>query len=52
MANQPKFNLDFEEVSSNIVSTKMNLNIIYEDDYYIVINKPAGLPVHPFQERG
>ena len=41
------FNLDFEEDSSNIVPTKMNLNIIYEDDYYIVINKPAGLPVHP-----
>ena len=25
----------------------MNLDIIYEDDSYIVINKPAGIPVHP-----
>ena len=25
----------------------MNLNIIYEDDAYLVINKPAGMPVHP-----
>ena len=41
------FNLDFEEDNGNIVPSKMNLNIIYEDDYYIVINKPAGLPVHP-----
>ncbi len=25
----------------------MNLDIIYEDDSYIVINKPANMPVHP-----
>lgn len=25
----------------------MNLDIIYEDEYYLVINKPAGLAVHP-----
>ena len=39
--------LDFEEDNSNIVPTKMNLNIIYEDDFLLVLNKPAGLPVHP-----
>ena len=39
--------IDFEEDNSNIVPTKMDLNIIYEDDCYIIINKPAGIPVHP-----
>ena len=40
-------NLDFEEESKNIVSTKMKLNIIYEDDALLVLNKPAGVAVHP-----
>ena len=39
--------IDFEEDNSNIVPTKMNLSIIYEDNAYLVINKPAGIPVHP-----
>lgn len=39
--------LDYEEDNSNIVPTEMPLNIIYEDDAYIVVNKPAGIPVHP-----
>ena len=40
-------NLDFEEESENIVPTKMDLNILYEDDYLIIINKPSGIPIHP-----
>lgn len=32
---------------SNLVPTKMDLNIVYEDDDIIVINKPAGIVVHP-----
>jgi 23S rRNA pseudouridine1911/1915/1917 synthase len=39
--------LDYEENNSNIVPTEMPLNIIYEDEAYIVVNKPAGIPVHP-----
>ncbi len=39
--------LDYEEDNSNIVPTKMSLNIIYEDEAYIVVNKSAGIPVHP-----
>lgn len=39
--------LDYEEDNSNIVPTEMLLNIIYEDEAYIVVNKPAGIPVHP-----
>lgn len=41
------FLIDFEEDNNNIVPTKMNLQIIYEDDSFIVINKPCHLPVHP-----
>ena len=39
--------LGYEEDNSNIVPTEMPLNIIYEDEAYIVVNKPAGIPVHP-----
>ena len=42
--------IDFVEDSSNIIPTQMNLDIIYEDESYIVINKPAGIPVHPSLE--
>ncbi len=40
-------NLDFNEESENIVSTKMNIDIIFEDEALLIINKPAGIPVHP-----
>ena len=40
-------NLDFEEESDNIVATEMKLDIIYEDDSFLILNKPAGIPVHP-----
>lgn len=38
---------DYVEDNSNIVPTKMNLDIVYEDNCYIVVNKPFGIPVHP-----
>ena len=40
-------NLDYVEDNSNIISKEIPLEIIYEDDWYLVINKPAGIPVHP-----
>lgn len=40
-------NLDFEEESENIIATNMKLEIIYEDDALLVLNKPAGIAVHP-----
>lgn len=40
-------NFDYEEDNSNIVPTKMDLDIEYEDDWMIIINKPSGMPVHP-----
>lgn len=33
--------------SSDVQPTKMDLDIIYEDDDVIVLNKPSGLVVHP-----
>lgn len=39
--------IDFVEDNSNIVPIKMNLDIIYEDDCLLILNKPAGIPVHP-----
>lgn len=40
-------NLDFEEESENIVPTFMELDIIFEDDAFLILNKPAGIAVHP-----
>ncbi len=40
-------NFDYEEDNSNIIPTKMDLNIIYEDDWILVLNKPAGIAIHP-----
>lgn len=42
--------LDDEEDNSNIVANQMHLNIIYEDEAFLIINKPAGIPVHPSME--
>ena len=41
------FSMDFDEDSSNIIPVKMNLNIVYEDESFLIINKPANLAVHP-----
>lgn len=39
--------IDFIEDNSNIVPCQMNLDIIYEDECYIVINKPPHTAIHP-----
>lgn len=40
-------NIDFEEDNSNIIATKMDLKILYEDEAILVLDKPDGIPVHP-----
>ena len=40
-------NLNYPEESDNIVSTNIPLNIIHEDESMLILNKPAGIPVHP-----
>ena len=42
-----KVDLNFEEISENIVPTKMDLDILYEDDALLIVNKPPHIPVHP-----
>ena len=39
--------LEYEEDNSNIIPTPLPLSILYEDDGYLVIDKPAGIPIHP-----
>lgn len=39
--------IEFEEKSENIIATQMDLDIIYEDEAYLVINKPAKIETHP-----
>lgn len=39
--------INFVEDNSNIVATNIPLDIIYEDEYLLAINKPANMPVHP-----
>ena len=38
---------DYEEDNSNIIPNEMPLDIVYEDDWYLIINKPSGIAVHP-----
>lgn len=35
------------EDSPNVVETELPLSIVYEDEDILVIDKPAGLPIHP-----
>lgn len=42
-----KIDLNYEEENDNIVPVKMNLDILYEDDCFLIINKTAGIAVHP-----
>ena len=42
-----KVDLSYNEDNSNILPTKMNLNIIYEDKWILVINKPSQTATHP-----
>ena len=42
-----EINFDIIEDNSNIIPTKMNLKIIYEDDWFLVVDKPANMPIHP-----
>ncbi len=39
--------LNYDEDNSNIVPKKMNLNTLYEDEGLLILDKPAGIAVHP-----
>ena len=42
-----EINLSEEETSENIVPRAYNLDILYEDEDILVINKPYDMPIHP-----
>ena len=39
--------LEYDEDNSNIIPKKMNLDILYEDEGLLILNKPVGIAVHP-----
>lgn len=38
---------NYEEDNSNIIPTQMDLTIVYEDKWFLVVDKPSGIPIHP-----
>ena len=39
--------LSSPEDNSHVVPTAMDLSIVYEDEWMLIVNKPAGTPTHP-----
>jgi len=39
--------LDYEEESTDVIPENIPLDIKYEDEYLLVVNKPSGMVVHP-----
>lgn len=37
----------FDRVSDNIVPCDIPVDVLYEDEYIIAVNKPSGMPTHP-----
>ncbi len=42
--------LNYEEDNSNIIPTHIPLSILYEDEAFLIIDKLAGIPIHPSQD--
>lgn len=41
------FKLKYNEISDKIIPQKGYLNILFEDEYFIILRKQPGIPVHP-----
>ena len=39
--------LNYDEDNSNVIPKKMYLDIVYEDEWLIIVNKSSGIAVHP-----
>ena len=39
-----------EESSPQVIPVRLPLDILYEDEDIVVVNKPAGMPIHPSRE--
>ncbi len=42
-----EYSFDIDEMENNIVPEDIPIDIIYEDEYFLAVNKPAGMVVHP-----
>ena len=42
-----EFNIVFDNAINSIMPENIDLDIVYEDEYFAVINKPRGMTVHP-----
>lgn len=40
-------NIEFDDANEDVIPEKMELDILFEDDSLIALNKPAGIVVHP-----
>ncbi len=38
---------DLAEENNNILATPISFDILYEDEWFLVVNKPANMPIHP-----
>ena len=48
LRNLDVVNLEFPKIQpSELIAEPVNFSVIYEDEYLLVVNKPAGLVVHP-----
>ncbi len=45
--NKISVSFDYAEDNSNIVSKQIPLDIVYEDEWLLIVNKHSGIPVHP-----
>lgn len=45
--NKISISFDYAEDNSNIVSKQIPLDIVYEDEWLLIVNKHSGIPVHP-----
>lgn len=42
-----KIDFNYSENNTNIVPKNIQLDIVYEDDWILIVNKPAGIAIHP-----
>jgi 23S rRNA pseudouridine1911/1915/1917 synthase len=45
--DKDEIRIELPEISENIIPEPMDLDIIYEDEYLLAVNKPANMIVHP-----
>lgn len=44
-----RIHLEERESSQKVVPTQLPLNLVYEDEDLMIVNKPANMPIHPSQ---